>query len=54
MKQRVEVKEKPLTSSLNICPETCFYKGVGGVTPPPLATILFPADLVGVFHLKTT
>jgi hypothetical protein len=25
----IEVEEKPFTSSLNICPETCYRKGVG-------------------------
>jgi hypothetical protein len=38
MKQISAVEEKPFTSSLNICPETCLHKGVkaDGMTLPPL------------------
>jgi hypothetical protein len=38
MGQISDVEEKPLTSSLNICPEACCGKGWwrSGVTPTPL------------------
>jgi hypothetical protein len=42
-------KQKPFTSSFNICPEACCKKReAGGVTPYPATSTLFPSSSVEI------